>query len=84
MANRHDKIELSPELSKKQGLTVRVDNNNIEAAIRTLKKRLTNEGVIKEIRKKEYYEKPSARRRRERAEAKIRARRKTQKDQQVF
>lgn len=80
MANRHKGVTLPDELSKKQGLSVRVDNNNIEAAIRTLKKRITNEGLIKELRAKEYYEKPSARRRRERAEAKIRARRKQKKD----
>lgn len=78
--DKHKGMDLPDGMSKKQGLTVRVDNNNIEAAIRTLKKRVTNEGLIKELRAKEYYEKPSARRRRERAEAKIRSRRKNKTD----
>lgn len=56
----------------KKGLTVRVMNNNIEGAISRLKRLLNQEGVNRELRRRRYYEKPTTKRRRERAEARIR------------
>lgn len=61
---------------KKGGLTVNVKNNDIAAAIRTLKRLVKNEGLLKDLRKKEYYETGTARRSREKAEAKKRWRQK--------
>lgn len=43
---------------------------DIEQAIRLLKKKLQLDGVKKELKRREYYEKPSAKRRRKQAEAK--------------
>jgi small subunit ribosomal protein S21 len=60
----------------KKGMTIRVVNNNIEAAISQLKRRMATEGVIKELRRRRYFEKPTTKRRREKAEAKIRWKRK--------
>ena len=40
-------------------ITVVVKNNNVEKAIRQLKKKLMREGVVKELKKRQYYEKPS-------------------------
>ncbi len=57
----------------KRGLSVDVRNNNIEGAIRTLGRKVKQEGLIREIRQRQYYEKPSTVRRRERAEAVSRA-----------
>jgi small subunit ribosomal protein S21 len=57
----------------KKGLSVEVRGNNIEGAIRLLGKKVKNEGLIREIRQRQYYEKPSTIRRRERAEAVSRA-----------
>jgi small subunit ribosomal protein S21 len=57
----------------KRGLAVDVRNNNIEGAIRTLGRKVKQEGLIRELRARTYYEKPSAVRRREQAEAVSRA-----------
>ena len=43
---------------------------DIEQAIRLLKKKLQLDGMKKELKRREYYEKPSAKRRRKQAEAK--------------
>ena len=41
------------------GIEIRVFNNNVEKAIRVLKKKMLKEGVIKELKQRRYYEKPS-------------------------
>jgi len=43
---------------------VKVKNDNFEAAFRKFKRTVEKAGVIKEIRKREYYEKPSSIRKR--------------------
>ncbi|MCD6388583.1 MAG: 30S ribosomal protein S21 [Desulfobulbaceae bacterium] len=43
---------------------------DIEYAIRQLKKKLQMDGMKKELRRREYYEKPSVKKRRKAAEAK--------------
>jgi small subunit ribosomal protein S21 len=43
---------------------------DVEQAIRVLKKKLQLDGMKKELRRREYYEKPSAKKRRKQAEAK--------------
>ena len=50
---------------KKKGLRVEVRNNNVTKAWRKLKRLLQSEGVNLELRRRQYYEKPSERRRRE-------------------
>jgi len=57
---------------KKKGMTVKVFNNNIESAIAQLKRRMNNEGVSKELRRRAHYEPPSVVKRRKQAEAKLR------------
>jgi len=42
---------------------------DIEYAIRQLKKKLQMDGIKRELKRREYYEKPSEKRRRKRAEA---------------
>ena len=37
-------------------ITVIVKNNNVEKAIRTLKKKVLKEGLLKEIKRRQYYE----------------------------
>lgn len=56
----------------KKGLYVRVMNGNLEGAMNKLKKLCQTEGITKELRRRRYYEKPTTKRRREKAEAKIR------------
>ena len=45
-------------------LEVKVRNNNIEKAIRQLKKKVMKEGILKEIKMRQYYEKPTLKRQR--------------------
>jgi small subunit ribosomal protein S21 len=56
------------------GLQVFVRDNDVEQALRVLKKRMQREGVFREMRRRRFYEKPSDRITREKAEAVRRAR----------
>ena len=53
---------------------VLVRDNNVDQALRALKKKMQREGVFREMKLRNYYEKPSERKARERAEAIRRAR----------
>lgn len=59
-------------------IEVKVFNNNVEKAIRVLKKKMLKEGLIKELKERRYYEKPSEKRLKENKEN-IRRWRKAQK-----
>jgi small subunit ribosomal protein S21 len=48
---------------------VLVRENNVDQALRVLKKRMQREGVFREMKMRRTYEKPSERRAREKAEA---------------
>lgn len=61
--------------SSKRGLSVEVRNNNIDKAIRLLGRKVKEEGIIKELRARQAYEKPSDAKRRKKAEAIRRAKR---------
>ena len=45
------------------GLRVEVKNNNVDMALRKFKKMVKNSGMMLELKKKQYYEKPSKKRR---------------------
>jgi small subunit ribosomal protein S21 len=49
------------------------DNEPIEAAIRRFKKQCDKAGILQELKKREYYEKPSAKRKRKMMAARKRA-----------
>ena len=49
-------------------VTITVRNNNVDQAMRILKKKLQKEGVLREIKSRQYFEKPSAKRARKKAE----------------
>jgi ribosomal protein S21 len=53
---------------------VLVRDNNIDQALKALKKKMQREGIFREMKLRNYYEKPSERRAREKAEAIRRAR----------
>jgi len=53
---------------------VLVRDNNVDQALKALKKKMQREGVFREMKLRRSYEKPSERRARERAEAVRRAR----------
>ncbi|WP_026871614.1 30S ribosomal protein S21 [Inquilinus limosus] len=50
-------------------MQVLVRDNNIDQALRVLKKRMQREGIFREMKQRRAYEKPSERRIREEAEA---------------
>ena len=49
-------------------VTVTVKNGNVDRAMRTLKKKLQKEGLLKELKQRQFFEKPSAKRKRKKAE----------------
>ena len=55
-------------------MQVVVRDNNVDQALRALKKKLQREGVFREMKLRNFYEKPSEKRAREKAEALRRAR----------
>lgn len=57
-------------------MLVQVRDNNVDQALRALKKKLQREGVFREMKLRRHFEKPSEKRVREEAEA-IRRHRKT-------
>ena len=60
------------------GKTIRVQvlvrDNNVDQALRALKKKMQREGIFREMKLRDHYEKPSEKRAREKAEAVRRAR----------
>jgi small subunit ribosomal protein S21 len=50
-------------------MQVIVRDNNVEQALKALKRKLQREGVFREIRRKKFYKKPSVRKAREKNEA---------------
>jgi small subunit ribosomal protein S21 len=61
-----------PNTIGKSGVSVVVRNNDIDGAIRVLKKKMTQEGVLRDLKRIEAYEPGTARRRRKAAEARKR------------
>lgn len=54
-------------------MEVRVEGN-VEKAIKILKKKLAQEGILKELKRRAFYEKPSIKRKRKSQEARRRRR----------
>ena len=50
-------------------ITIEVKNGNAERAIKLLKKKVNAEGTLKDCRDRQYYEKPTDKRRRKKAQA---------------
>jgi small subunit ribosomal protein S21 len=63
-------------------LQVLVRDNNVDQALRALKKKMQREGIFREMKLRNYYEKPSERKAREKAEAVRRARKLARKRMQ--
>ena len=61
---------------------VLVRDNNVDQALRALKKKMQREGVFREMKLRNFYEKPSEKRAREKAEAIRRARKLARKKAQ--
>ena len=61
---------------------VTVRDNNVDQALKVLKKKMQREGIFRELKRRATYEKPSERRVREKAEAIRRARKLVRKNLQ--
>jgi small subunit ribosomal protein S21 len=66
---RYDKgVCPANRLSEGPQVLILVRDNNVDQALRLLKKKLQQEGVLREMRLREHFEKPSVKRAREKAE----------------
>jgi small subunit ribosomal protein S21 len=64
-------------IKKEPHVQVFVRDNNVDQALKALKKKMQREGLFREMKLRGHYEKPSERRAREKAEAIRRARKDT-------
>jgi small subunit ribosomal protein S21 len=56
-------------------MRIEVFENQIDAALKALKKQMLKEGVFQEMKRRAYYEKPSVKRKRKQAQARKKRRR---------
>ena len=60
-------------------MEIKVQNNQIENAIKSLKRQLARDGILKELKKRRAYEKPSVRKKRKQQEARRRRQKATRR-----
>ena len=73
---------INRSIEEERGVQVLVRDNNVDQALKVLKKKMQREGVFREMKLRGHYEKPSERRVREKAEAIRRARKLARKKMQ--
>ena len=56
-------------MGRLQGRSVTVSDNNVERALRKLKKKVQSSNILNDLRSKEFYEKPTAKRKRKKSAA---------------
>ena len=61
-----------------KGSTVYVKNDNVEQAMRKFKKNIQNSNILNDLRAKEFYEKPTTKKKRNASAAKARWKKKLQ------
>jgi small subunit ribosomal protein S21 len=70
LQNRRAVVRLEESLEEgRKGMKVIVQDNQIEKAIRDLKKKLTKEGFFSEIKERRFYDKPSVQKKKKMAKA---------------
>jgi small subunit ribosomal protein S21 len=67
-------LDYPPATGGKVIVNVVVRDNNVDQALKALKKKMQREDIFREMKLRNYYEKPSEKRAREKAEAVRRAR----------
>ena len=65
----HASTGLRPTIRRRPIVHVTVRDNNVDQALKALKKKMQREGVFREMKLRRSYEKPSERKAREKAEA---------------
>jgi small subunit ribosomal protein S21 len=72
---------MKDKLNLPQGTVVEVQYGDLEKALRKLKKKVQNEGIFQELKKREYYVKPSEKRRRAKGQATARLRKRLRSEE---
>jgi small subunit ribosomal protein S21 len=75
----HPRQKIKPLLQREENMKVVVQDNQIEKAIRDLKKKLTKEGFFSEIKERRFYDKPSVQKKKKMAKAAKRRRKRMRK-----
>jgi small subunit ribosomal protein S21 len=65
-----------------RGLQVEVRNNDVNYALRKFKKKVQEDGILQEVRNREFFEKPSIKRKKAKAAARARWLKKVRKQEQ--
>ncbi|MBI74587.1 MAG: 30S ribosomal protein S21 [Oceanicaulis sp.] len=65
---------MRPDNGERAIVQIVVRDNNVEQALRALKKKMQREGTFREMKRRNHYEKPSEKKARQKAEAIRRAR----------
>src|SRR5688500_13456154 len=76
-----DKAQYEPVRGRP--VEVKVDDRGVERAIRKLRRLMASEGVLREIKRRRHYEKPSVKGKRKLREAERRRKRRERKKQQI-
>jgi len=79
---RHKIVDISDNSTIGKHLQVFVRDNNVDQALKALKRKMQREGVFREMRRRKAYEKPSERKNREKKEAVRRERKAARKQAQ--
>ena len=66
--NKYNKKRNFKQEERPAGMTVIVRDNDVNKALRVLKKKLQKDGLLKELKAKQYFEKPSEKKRRKKKE----------------
>ena len=69
------------ETHNKSGLTVEVRNNDVNFALRKFKKKVQEDGILQDLREREFYTKPSEVRKKAKAAGRARWLKKQRKQQ---
>jgi small subunit ribosomal protein S21 len=79
---RRRAVSSATDLERRNGINVQVlvRDNNVDQALRALKKKMQREGIFREMKMRDFYEKPSQKRAREKAEAVRRVRKLAQRE----
>ena len=73
------RFKKKPREKQLEGLQVRVYNNNVDLALRKLKKKVKNANLMLDLKKKSYYRKPSEIKREKKNLARLRNKYQSQK-----
>ena len=69
---------------ERKGLRVDVKHNNVEWALKKMKRMVKDSGMMLELKKKTYYEKPSRKRREQKNLAKLRNKYNNEKEKSLY